>query len=219
MTSSLATPLSLFWLRNQHAMWSSPRSGARFNRACVRRALASLSTTALIFLQRGGAKPPTSMAWCRASCAADSASRIPPLSFNGDKRGCMRQFHEAVVSCNPSKKYVLNSAGMTFRLEQGLKNQNRFQLSIGAKTSALEVSERVQALTRVAGRGMSPGRGVVVPTRIVNSSSWRASHFRLTWQSWWRILPTWRAFSCPRFGYSSVCLPPTPTPSTNVRKG
>ena len=88
-------------------MWSSPRSRARFNRACVRRALASLSTTALIFLQRGGAnpagKPPTSMAWCRASRAADSASRIPPLSFDGDKRGRMRQFHEAVVSCIPQK--------------------------------------------------------------------------------------------------------------------
>ena len=27
------------------------------------------------------------------------------------------------------------------------------------------------------------------------------------------------AFSRPRYGYSSVCPPPTPTPSTNVRKG
>ena len=36
--------------RIQHAMWRSPRSRARFNRACVRRALASLSTTAMLFL-------------------------------------------------------------------------------------------------------------------------------------------------------------------------
>ena len=35
-------------------MWNSPRSRARFNRACVRRVLASLSTTAMLFLQHGG---------------------------------------------------------------------------------------------------------------------------------------------------------------------
>ena len=27
-----------------------------------------------------------------------------------------------------------------------------------------------------------------------------------------------RAFSCPRYGYTSVCPPPTPSPSTNVWK-
>ena len=43
--------------RSQHSMWSSPRSRARFNRACVRRALASLSTTAMTFVQRGGVNP------------------------------------------------------------------------------------------------------------------------------------------------------------------
>ena len=42
---------------SQHAIWSSPRSRARFNRACVRRALASLSTTAMLFLQHGGVNP------------------------------------------------------------------------------------------------------------------------------------------------------------------
>ena len=37
------------------------------------------------------------MAWSRALRAADSASRISPLSFEGDKRGRMRQFYEAVA--------------------------------------------------------------------------------------------------------------------------
>ena len=87
--------------RIQHAMWSSSCSRARFNRAHVRRALASLSTTAMMFLQRGGANPAgrplSSMAWSRALRAADSASRISPLSFDGDKRGRMRQFCEAVA--------------------------------------------------------------------------------------------------------------------------
>ena len=70
--------------RSQHAMWSSPRSKARFNRARVRRALASLSTTAMLFLQQGGVNPAgrplSSMAWSRALRAADSASRISPLT-------------------------------------------------------------------------------------------------------------------------------------------
>ena len=58
-------------------------------------------TTALMFLQRGRAnpagRPPSSVAWSRAPRAADSASRIFPLSFDGDKRGRKRQFYEAVV--------------------------------------------------------------------------------------------------------------------------
>ena len=37
------------------------------------------------------------MAWSRALRAADSASRTSPLSFDGDKRGRMRQFYEAVA--------------------------------------------------------------------------------------------------------------------------
>ena len=53
----------------------------RFNRACVRRALASLSTTATLV---DGVS--------RALRAADSASHISPLSFDGDKRGRLRQF-------------------------------------------------------------------------------------------------------------------------------
>ena len=63
---------------SRHAMWTSPRSRARFNRACVRRALASLSMAAMLFLQRGGTnpagRPPSSMAWSRALRAADSDS-------------------------------------------------------------------------------------------------------------------------------------------------
>ena len=87
--------------RSLHAMWCHPRSRARFNRACVRRALAPLSTTAMMFFQRGGANlarlPLSSMAWSRALRGVGSASRISPLSFDGDKRGRMRQFHEALA--------------------------------------------------------------------------------------------------------------------------
>ena len=35
--------------------------------------------------------------WFLALRAADSASRISPLSFDGDKRGRMRQFHDGVA--------------------------------------------------------------------------------------------------------------------------
>ena len=37
------------------------------------------------------------MAWSRALRAADSASRTSPPSFDGDKRGRMRQFYEVVA--------------------------------------------------------------------------------------------------------------------------
>ena len=80
--------------------WSSLHSRARFNRACVRRALASLSTTSMLFLQRGGVNPagrPLSSIASRALRAVVSASRISPLRFDGDKRGRMRQFDEAVA--------------------------------------------------------------------------------------------------------------------------
>ena len=60
-------------------------------RSCVRRALAPLSTAAMLFLHRGGMNPagrPLSfMAWSRAS----------PSSFDGDKHGRMRQFCGAVA--------------------------------------------------------------------------------------------------------------------------
>ena len=61
----------------------APRVPERFDRACARETLASLSTTAMLFLQHGGVnlagRPPSSMAWSRALRAADSASRIPPF--------------------------------------------------------------------------------------------------------------------------------------------
>ena len=58
---------------SQHAMWSSAfQSKVKSSR--VRRALASLSMTAIMFFQRGGAnpagRPPSSMAWSRALRAA-----------------------------------------------------------------------------------------------------------------------------------------------------
>ena len=37
------------------------------------------------------------MAWFRALRVADSASRISPLSFDGDKRGRTRQVYEALA--------------------------------------------------------------------------------------------------------------------------
>ena len=80
----------------------APRVPGRFKGACACRTLASLSTTAMIFLQHGGVnlagRPASSMAWSRALRAADSASRISPLSFDGDERGRLRQFYEAVAS-------------------------------------------------------------------------------------------------------------------------
>ena len=156
-----------------------PAFQSKVPRACVRRALASLSTTALIFLQRGGAnpagRPSSSIAWSRALRAADSASRISSLSFDGDKQGRMRQSCEAVVfevfmvSCIPQKSG--SSTQHDFSVGTWFEIQNRFRdiggsvicVAIGAKTSALEV---VQALKRVPGRGMGAGCGVPAQPRL-----------------------------------------------------
>ena len=42
-------------------------------------------------------RPLSPMAWSRALRAADSASRISRVSFDGDKRGRIRQFCESVA--------------------------------------------------------------------------------------------------------------------------
>ena len=69
-------PAFHFHPRSQHAMWSSPRSRARFNRACVRCPWVLLSE--MLFLQHGCVnledRPLSSMAWTRAERAADSVS-------------------------------------------------------------------------------------------------------------------------------------------------
>ena len=69
-------PAFHFHPRSQHAMWSSPRSRARFNRACVRCPLVLLP--GMLFLQHGCVnledRPLSSMAWTRAERAADSVS-------------------------------------------------------------------------------------------------------------------------------------------------
>ena len=123
--------------RSQHAMWSSPCSRARFNRACVRRALASLSTTVVLFLQHGGVNPagrPLSlMAWSRALRAADSASRISPLSFDGDKRGRMRQFYEAVAF---DQKFLWSDASLRLLAHPRAAPYMGPNLPLGAKTSS-----------------------------------------------------------------------------------
>ena len=54
----------------------------------------------MLFLQHGGANPagrPSRRLRGRALRAADSASRISALSFDGDKRGRRRQFYDAVM--------------------------------------------------------------------------------------------------------------------------
>ena len=76
------------------------------------------------------------------------------------------------------KKYVLNSAGMIFQLEEGFGNkigsvtleEASFLLSIRVKNpAALEVSERVQALERAAGRnfGRRGSRGKILGTASI----------------------------------------------------
>ena len=66
---------------SQHAMRSS-RVPEIFDRACAHLTPASLSTTAMLFLQHGvvnlAGRPPSSMVWSRALRAADPASRMPP---------------------------------------------------------------------------------------------------------------------------------------------
>ena len=86
---------------SQHATWSSPRSRAKFNRACACRTLASLSTMAMMFLQHGGVnparRPASSMAWSRALRAADSASRISPSSLTATSAAAFVSSTKAVA--------------------------------------------------------------------------------------------------------------------------
>ena len=132
-------------------MWSSPRSRARSNRACVRQALASLSTMAMMFLQRGGANPASrplsSMAWSSALRAADSANRTSPLSFDGDKRGRMRQFYEAVVF---DQKFSWSAASLRLLAADPRAipylGQN---LPLGARTSACPILPWAPRLRRL----------------------------------------------------------------------
>ena len=141
---------------SQHAMWSSPRSRARFNRACVRRALASLSTTATLFLQDGGVnpagRPHSSMAWSRAQRAADSASRISPSSFDGDKRGRMRQFSEEMAF---DQKFLWSDASLRLLADPRATPYLGPNLPLGAKTSS--------ACPIVADRISMPRKVAVVP--------------------------------------------------------
>ena len=180
---------------------------ARFNRVSVRRALASFPTTAML-------------AWRCESCRQTTlvGGLVPrsarrgfgaPLSFDGDKRGRMRQFYEAVIldqnflwSDVSLKKFVLNLAGMTFQLEQDLKNKIGSVIleeiaviywsenpSTGReqKSASVDKSCRSRHVTRLWCSSTTTSCGVErhsCPTRTVNSTSWRASHFRLTRQSW-----------------------------------
>ena len=137
-------------------MWSSPLSTARFNRACVRRALASLSTTAMLFLQHGGVNPAgrplSSMAWSCVLRAADSASRISPLSFDGDKRGRMRQFYEAVAS---EQKFLWSDVLLRLLADPRAVPHLGPNLPLSAKTS----SRRQVAADRIS----MPRKAVLVP--------------------------------------------------------
>ena len=137
-------------------MWSSPRSGARFNRACVRRALASLSTTAMLFLQHGGVNPAgrplSSMALSGALRAADSASRISPSSFDGDKRGRMRQFCDAVAF---DQKFLWSDASLRLLADPRATPHLGLNLPLGARTSP--------ACPVVADRKRMPRKAAAVP--------------------------------------------------------
>ena len=136
-------------------MWSSPRSRARFNRACVRRALASLSTTAMMFLQqevRILQADHSSMAWSRALRAADSASRISPFSFDGDKRGRMRQFYESVVFF---LKFLWSDTSLRLLADPSAIPYLGPNLPLGATTSS--------ACPLVADRVSMPRKAAVVP--------------------------------------------------------
>ena len=144
--------------RSQHAMWSSPRSRARFNPACVRRALASLSTTAMLFFQHGcescrqttlvdGVVPRSARRGLGEPRSADSASRISPLSFEGDKRG-----HEAVAF---DQKFLWSDASLRLLADPRANPYLGPNLPLGATASS--------ACPIVADRISMPRKAVVVP--------------------------------------------------------
>ena len=137
---------------SQHAMWSSPRSRARFNRACVRRALASLSTTAMCESCRqttlvDGVVPHL----CRQPRISAMAC-ISPLSFDGDKRGRMRQFYEAVAF---DQKFSWSDASLRLLADPRPTPYLGPNLPLGAKTSS--------TCPVVADRISMPRKAAVVP--------------------------------------------------------
>ena len=97
-------------------------------------------------------RPLSSMAWSRALRAADSASRISPLSFDGDKRGRMRQFYEAVAS---DQKFLWSDASLRLLADPRATPYLGPNLPLGAKTSS--------TCPVVVNRMSMPRKAAVVP--------------------------------------------------------
>ena len=75
---------------------------------------------------------PSSMAWSRALRAADSASRISPLSLT-DKCGRMRQFYEAVAF---DQKFLWSGASLRLLADPHAIPYPSSNLPVGATTSS-----------------------------------------------------------------------------------
>ena len=133
-------------------MWSSPRSRARFNRACVRRALPSLSTTAMMFLKRGGAnlagRPLLSMAW---SCALHCGFGEPHFSV---KPSTATSVGACGSSANPwpfDQKFLWSDVSLRLLADPRAIPYLGPNIPLGATTSACPlVADRVSMHRKVA---------------------------------------------------------------------
>ena len=92
------------------------------------------------------------MAWSRALRAADSASRISRLSFDGDMRGRMRQFYESVAF---DQKFFWSDASLRLLADPPAIPHLVPNLPLGAKTSS--------SSPIVADRESMPRKAAVVP--------------------------------------------------------
>ena len=92
------------------------------------------------------------MARSRALRAADSASRISPVSVDGDKRGRMRQFYEAVAF---DQKFLWSDASLRLLADPRATPYLGPNLPLGAQTSS--------ACPVVADRIGMPRKAAVVP--------------------------------------------------------
>ena len=99
----------------------------------------------------------------RAPRAADSASRISPLSFDGNKRGRMRQFYEAVAY---DQKFLWSNVSLRLLADPRAVPYLGRNLPLGATTSSAcpIVADRVSMLRKAA----------VVP---LDDWYWRRRHF------------------------------------------
>ena len=104
--------------------------------------------------------------------------------------------HEQQLSSIGLRRQVLRSRGISrslclsqpdVRIRVGDVEKLQFLSEFG-ESGCFTASDKVWCSSTITTRSVVRLR---TPTRIKTSASWRGSHFRFTWQSWWLIFTTW----------------------------